>query len=456
MNFRMSKILGGIGLGTILLAAVPGWTQAQPAANAPAVAVTGLVDTEDRMLTPPPVSGQDYPVVFTSEARSNFLRGGITFDYAHSDNVLGGGAASPVSDNSYSIWPRLALDETTGRTKLAFSYAPGFTFYQQSSGLDEADQNLAADYEYRLSPHVTVRLRDTFQKSSNAFNSPGEGLSAGVSGSPQGANNLVIAPLADRLTNTGNAGMTYQLSANAMLGFNATFNNLHYPNPGQVLGELFDSSAQMFSAFHTVRLSRRQYLGGAYQYQRLLAYPGPGTTETQTNAGLLFYTWLPSSRFSLSAFAGPQFAATSQPALPTTHLLAPEAGGSLGWQTGHTALAASYTHSIIGGGGLIGASRADAATALARQQLARRWTAELSGAYVNNRIIAVSNLPDTSGHSISASAAVTRELNTRLSVQAGYTRLHQIYRNLSEISQFPDTNREWVTVSYQFTKPLGR
>lgn len=451
----MANILRHIFLGAVLLAALPGWPQAAPAADAPAVAVTGLVDTGDRMLTPPPVSGEDYPVVFSSEERSNFLRGGVTFDFAHSDNVLGSGP-SPVSDNSYSIWPTLALDQTTGRTKLTFSYAPGFTFYQQVTERDETDQNLAIDYDYRLSPHVTMRLRDNFQKSSDAFNSPGEGLSTGVSGSLGGTNNLVIAPIADRLLNTGDAAMTYQFSANAMIGFNATFSNLHYPDPSQVLGELYDSSSQAVSVFHTLRIARRQYVGVTYQYQRLVGYPTIGTTETQTNAAVLFYTWLPNARFSVSAFAGPQFAATSQPALPTSHMLVPEAGGSLGWQSERTALAASYTHSIIGGGGLIGATQADAATALVRQRVATGWTAELNGSYVNNRVIPVIDLPITNGHSLAASAALTREFNSRLRVQAGYTRLHQVYEDLSEISQYPDTNREWVTVSYLFTKALGR
>ena len=442
--------------GALLLAGLPAWPQAVPAADQPAIAVTGLVDTEDRMLAPPPVSGEDYPVVFSTETRTNFLRGGITFDFAHSDNVLANTGTNPISDQSYSIWPTIALDETTGRTKLAFSYAPGFTFYQQNSGLDEADQNLAADYQYRLSPHVTIRVRDAFQKSSNAFNSPGEGLATGVSGSAGGANNLVIAPIADRLTNTGNAGMTYQFSENAMLGANVTFNNLHYPDANQVLGSLYDSSSQVASVFHSLRVSRRQYLGVSYQYQRLLAYPGGATTETQTNAVLVFYTWLPTAKFSASAFAGPQFAATSQPGLPDSHLTAPTAGGSLGWQSERTALAASYSHAITGGGGLIGASRADGANAFVRQMLSKRWQASVAGGYVDNRIIEVSALPNTSGHSITGSVAVQHQMTSQLAVQAGYTRLRQQYDDVPAISLHPDTNREWVTVSYLFTKALGR
>ena len=56
------------------------------------------------------------------------------------------------------------------------------------------------------------------------------------------------------------------------------------------------------------RVSRINYFGATYQYQRLLSYPAPGTNETQTHALLLFYTLYPTKRFSISVFGGPQYA----------------------------------------------------------------------------------------------------------------------------------------------------
>jgi hypothetical protein len=38
----------------------------------------------------------------------------------------------------------------------------------------------------------------------------------------------------------------------------------------------------------------------------------------------------------------------------------------------------------------------------------------------------------------------------------GYTRLHQAYSNVAVLSTAPDTNREYVSISYQFSRPLGR
>src|SRR5215471_8176993 len=65
----------------------------------------------DRMMTPPPVSGQTYPITLGSQERSNYLRSGVSFTSAFTDNVLGG--ATPLSDISYSVTPLIALDETT-------------------------------------------------------------------------------------------------------------------------------------------------------------------------------------------------------------------------------------------------------------------------------------------------------------------------------------------------------
>ncbi|HTA49837.1 MAG TPA: hypothetical protein VK930_10320, partial [Verrucomicrobiae bacterium] len=137
-----SICLGLILHGSLLLASVPAWSQDEqrpvpvPAATGPASnasvdsdASTSVDDSSGRMLTPPPVSGQSYPVILTSQERSNYLRGGLAFTSAYTDNAVGPVDGHPVSDVSYSVWPTIALDETTTRSHLVLTYAPGFTFY---------------------------------------------------------------------------------------------------------------------------------------------------------------------------------------------------------------------------------------------------------------------------------------------------------------------------------------
>lgn len=440
-----------------LLMATPVWCQVDTNGTAPASPTN---DTP--MLTPPPVSGQAYPTAPTSESRSNYLRYGLTFNTAYSDNVLGGISTNPVSDVSYSIWPTIALDETTSRLHSVLAYSPGFTFYQRISGRNEADQNVSIDFQDRLSPHVTFSARDGLTKSSNVFNQPDLASAGAVSGGAQGPNLSVIAPIADFLSNSGYVGVTYQFAANGMVGASGTFTNLHYPNPAEVPG-LFDSNSQGGSVFYSFRASKMHYVGVTYQYQRLVSYPTEGQNETQTHAVLFYYTIYPTSSFSISFFGGPQYSDTVQPPLPPFQIQlpparawTPSAGASLSWQGRLNSLAVSYSHVISGGGGLFGAVHMDSASASVRQQITRSLSGSVAGAYVQNDALSSALFGGYSGHTVSGTASLQKQFGDHINLQLGYTRLRQSYSNVPVLSLNPDTNREFVSVSYQFSRPLGR
>jgi len=444
----------------VVLLLLPGtclWSQVDDTAGN-----AGAGSNDSRMLTPPPVSGQSYPTVATSEERANYLRGGLAFTSAYNDNALGSVSGHPVSDVSYSVAPFVSLDETTSRLHLALSYAPGFTFYQRLSSRNEADQNASIDLQYRLSPHVTFSARDGFQKSSNVFNQPDSASAAAVSGGTQEPNFSVIAPIADRLSNSGNAGITYQFAANGMVGASGTFSNLHYSNSAEVPG-LFDSSSQGGSVFYSHRVSKMHYIGVTYQYQRLISYPTTGQSETQTHALLFFYTLYATSRFSISFFGGPQHSDTVEPPLPPLRLQlpaarawTPAAGASISWQGRLTSLAASYSHMISGGGGLIGAVHMDSATASIRQQMTRNLSGSIAGSYTQNNLLASALGDGLNGHTISGTASLQRQLLQHINLELGYTRLHQNYSGVAVLAATPNTNREFVSISYQFSRPLGR
>jgi hypothetical protein len=441
-------------LGIALVSGVPLWSQVNTAPDA--TATPASAPAEDRMQTPPPVSGVAYPTTYTSEQQSNYLRGGLTFTTAYNDNVLAGVTSNPVSDVSYAIFPSIALDETTSRLHWVLSYSPGFTFYQRVSSRNQANQNVSIDFRYRLSPHVTLTLGDTFQKSSSVLAQPDLASAGAVTGGIQGVGIAVIAPLADQLNNRGNAEITYQFSANDMIGASWTFTNLHYTDPAQVPG-LFDSSSQGGSAFWNHRLAKKHYMGASYQYQRILSYPVGPQNETQTHAIMLFYTVYLQPNLSLSVSAGPQHSEVSQAPLPSAGTWSPAAAASLGWQAHHTNLAASYSRTISGGGGLVGAFDSSAANLSLRQQLSQNWNAQVVGAYsINKTVTPFFFLSSPGGHSISGSVSIQRKLGQHFSATAGYTRLHQSYSSITAISTAPDTNLESVSISYQFARPLGR
>jgi hypothetical protein len=439
----------------ILLAVMPLWSQSEPvAASDPSTAAN-----DSQMSVPPPVSAESYPTVTGSEARSNYLRTGVTVTSTYTDNLLGGVSARPVSDESYAIAPYIALDETTSRMHSTLTLTPGFTCYQHTSDRNEADENAGLDISYRLSPHVTLSLVDSFRKSSNLMNQP-SGFGSPVFGSGQVSPVTVFAPIADQLSNTGTAQITYQFGLNAMIGASETFTNLHYSNPTEVPG-LYDSGSSSGSAFYTHRLSGTHYIGATYEYQMLLAYPVGVRAQTTTNGFMLFYSVYLKPTVSLSFFGGPQYSDTQESIAPTIRAWSPAAGASLAWQERQTNFAISYSRKVAPGGGLIGAVHQDAGTISVRRQLSRTMSGGLDGQYSSNRLLDTGLLQtiggfNDSGHSIAGTVSIARRLGEHFGLVLGYSRLHQSYGGISAISGAPDTNRGWVSISYQFARPLGR
>jgi len=432
----------------LLMPLTPAWCQMDANGTAP-----GNPTNDTPMLTPPPVSGQNYASTPTSEARSNYLHYGLTFNTAYSDNMSSSANGSPMSDVSYSLWPTIALDKTTSTMHSVLTYSPGFTFYQKASGRNEADQNVSINVQYRLTEHMTLTGRDSFQKSSSVFNQPD--LTGTVSGGGQGANGSAIAPFADLLRNSSNVGFTYQYAANAMIGASGTFSYLHYPNPEQVTG-LFDSNSQAGSVFYSLRASRMHYFGVTYQYQRLVSNLTQGQNVTQTNAFLFFYTLYATPSLSFSFFGGPQHSNTTQPPLPPALAWNPSLGGSLGWQGRLTSAAASYSHAISGGGGLSGAVRMDNANASIQRQITRSLNGSLSGGYTQNNVLSSVFSGSNNGHTVYGTASLGKQFGEHISLQFGYSRLHQSYSTVEVLALTPDTNREFMSVSYQFSRPLGQ
>jgi len=335
------------------------------------------------------------------------------------------------------------------------SYSPGFTFYQRTSARNEADQNFAVDSKYRLSPHVTLSVRDSFQKTSNVLNQPNSDLAQPVSGAVFVPNDSVIAPVADMLRNVANATLTYQFSANGMVGASGTFTNLHYPNQAQVPG-LGDSSSKGGSAFYNHRLSKMHYIGATYQYQMFLAYPTIGQSETQAHSVFLFYTIYFKPTFSVSFFGGPQYSNTQQFGLPTSGSWSPGGGASMSWQGRLTSFALSCSRAINDSGGLSGAVQAISASSSLRRQISRNLNASVGASYADNSVLDALPALNTSGHTISGSASVQRQVGQHLNLQLQYMRLHQSYSDVAVLSAVPDRNRGSITISYQFARPLGR
>lgn len=444
-----------VTLSLVLWMTAPVWCQTATEGASPATAAL--------MQTPPPVSGEAYSIEVGPE-RSNYLHAGLVFSTAYNDNILAGTGTHPVADTSYSISPTIALDQTTARLHQTLEYRPGFTFYQHTSELNEQDQILAWNLQYRLSPHTTAIARDSFQKSSNVFGQPYSFLGGAVSGATPSSLTPVVAPIADQLWNVASAELTHQFSRNGMAGASGVFTNLHYFDPTQVPG-LSDSNSHGGSAFLSYRPARSQYLGATYQYSQIVGTL-PGTqsktqngieSEIQTHAVLFFLTSYLKSGLSFSVSGGPQYYDVSQASFPPERSWVPAVAASMGWQSRRASFAASYARLVSGGGGLIGAFNSNMANISARWQIARTWTVgPLAGYTLTKNVSPSMSQLNPGGHMVFGTMAVEHPIHQRLLLEFGYTRLHQSYSSIAAISSAPDTNREYFALSYQFTRPLGR
>jgi hypothetical protein len=142
--------------------------------------------------------------------------------------------------------------------------------------------------------------------------------------------------------------------------------------------------------------------------------------------------------------------------IPELREWTPAAGASLSWQNRLTNIALSYSHIISGGGGLVGAVKLDSATASVSQQITKNVSGSVGAGYAQNDVLGSPVTGTNNGHSISATATLQRNFREHFNVQLGYTRLHQNYNSVAVIALTPDTNREFIAVSYQFSRPLGR
>jgi len=428
----------------VAVTALPAIAQAPPQA-------TGYAgDPSAAMLTPSPVNPQGYSMEFASETpRTNYLRGGFTFSSAYVDGIAVNGS-TPVSDITYSVFPTISLDQSRSRLSWDLSYSPGFTFYQKTTVLNQAQQVADLGLHYRLSPHVTFTVHDHFYKTPDILNLSAQGPASGGAGAGNPPS-TVVAATTDQIWNQTDVGMTYQFAANAMVGVSGSFSLLQFPDVTANSG-LFNSQSTGGQAFYTHRLSGRHYVGASYGYQDLRATPSASETIVQ-NVNL-FYTLYLKPTLSISVFGGPVHSATAVIGAPSVTEWTPNIGGSFGWQAARTSVAASLQRNVSAGNGLAGATRSNNGSMSVREQLTQHVTGGLSATYLQNEILEGVISSTANGHIIDGRASVQITLREHWGTEIGYARVHQTYSGIQAIA--PDQNRIWLSFSYQFQRPIGR
>lgn len=404
-------------------------------------------------------------------SRRNFLGLGMGVGATYDSNLLSTVAPS-LGGFIYSFLPNVNLQITRKRLTWGLDYSGGYIVDQKIKGANQELHNVAFDLKYRLSPHVTLSLDDHFSRVPQLVNQlPGASTISGGGAVQQPNQSVIIGSLAVQTQNAATAQLTYQYSASDVVGVGASnFIARYGKSPaGSPQSTLFNTNSYEGNGFYNHRLTPRNWLGLTYSYQRFSFTPVQETVNGDSILGL--YTFYLKPSMQLGFFAGPEYSDLNT-ILVTTVVTPPtvtvtstptssrhwsfSGGGSFGWQGKRTSANASVYRKISDGGGLLGAVELVAASGGVRRQILRTATLEFNAIYGTS-----SSLEQASGdfiklNSVTGNLLWTQKLTRGFAVSAGYTQQYQKQTTQTPPAQTVNHSRGWVTLSYEFDKPLGR
>jgi hypothetical protein len=430
-------------------AGMPLWSQVEPSASG------GYDLDSEHMMTPPPVSREGYPVSAGSGTKSNFVAGGVVFTAAAVDNLMLAGNIEKTPDETYTFLPTIQVDRRTPRDEEELGYSTGFTLYQTYSQFNGITQDLSASYRFHLTPYAVLIASDRFYQNYNTYNQGNPFTGGGVSGAPGSSDIPLIEPYANQLSNSSNAAMEYQYAKNAMIGASGSYSFLQYSG-NSYISELSNQNTSSGNAFFSRRFGR-SYAGVTYQFSKFITHPYGSYTLANTVFG--FYTHYFTPTFSISMLGGPEHYTSWTEATPQSSAWTPAIQASVGWQVLRANFAANYAHIVSGAGGLIGTFHSDTGSLSGQILMSRVWSIGASvdySHYVNvNTAAPVEFSYYPGGNSITGGIELQRRIGESVSMEAGYSHLHQSYPGVTNNSQ-EDSNRGYVSISYHFNRPLGQ
>jgi len=437
-------------------------TRTAPVAALSAIAgMQGEGDAEDTNNDLPNIpamlGGAGISSAFISELeRSNYLRGGVNVGAVYDSNplLLSSGTESNTSE---SIFPNIRIEESSSRMRWTLGYAGGLTVNQKITNQNQGSQNLNFDSQYRLSPHVNLRVAETFSMTTGFFDA---GNGAEVVAGSGGSNASLIAPLSTQRASMTTVETNYHFALNDLIGASGSFYDLHFTNvPAGT--QLTDSQTATGSAFWLHRIFRGDWAGASYHFDRIVFNPGSG--ESRVHSFYAVDTLNLSNRFTLTGFVGPQYLENqgfAPGALQVTQSNNWSVAGGIegGWANQRTSVSAGFSRNISDGGGVLGAVRLQTVHGTFRRELVPGWAAALTASHGTNQSLIVPYLSSASSINLtSAGISLERNVGKSIGLRMGYTHDFQEQFGVPGSAKTLDAirNRFFVTLSYQWAKPLG-
>ena len=88
--------------------------------------------------------------------------------------------------------------------------------------------------------------------------------------------------------------------------------------------------------------------------------------------------------------------------------------------------------------------------------MSRDWNAGVAANYTDNQTLTPLVLSSSGGRTLLGTVSAQRSLGEYASLQFGYSWTSQNYEQIAAVAAAPNVNRVFVSINYQFTRPLHR
>ena len=171
----------------------------------------------------------------------------------------------------------------------------------------------------------------------------------------------------------------------------------------------------------------------------------------------LFYSLKLRDEFSFSVSSGPEKSYITLPQAPSSSSWTPSVLADVAWEKSHAGVSIGYARAVTSGGGLLGEYNSNSANGGLHWQLSRDWTIDSAASYfISENVGSQLSSSNPGGHGVTGTASIERLISQNIRVQIGYSRLHESYGDIAAISGAPDTDREFISIAYEFKRALGR
>ncbi len=408
---------------------------------------------------PAPLNGnQETPRLSSDTEPNNVLSVDLGISTHFDDNALNTNDHK-ISNFLYEFDPRVTWDISRPQWRFSVDSLTPLSYSYNVPVYGPWAENLVVSFEVKPVKRLDIRVRDSFNRSTDAFSRyPGSTVPGFEN--PDQPNPSFLGPPTTRTSEQVGADVTYQLGPHTNLGASGSFSLVQYerlavsPNFVQP-----DTYTTMGRAFISHQWSPRHTSSLAYEVQRFTFSNSLGAT---TQSISYYHTLALTPQMSLSVWGGPEYLRSSSTALvipPLVFVFPPRgfwtwtAGASYDWTHSKTGVTAGVVREASDGGGLGYVVEMVSANVGLRQQLSRRWE---TGVYVSYNVNdSVSTFGNFGTRYFSGNVNVKRVFTPPLWLMVEYWRSRQGSAQGLGLLIPSDHNRAAVSLHYTFSRSIG-